>query len=215
MAFGRKIRILLTSDLQTAVGIVMVCRPHRRLTTWERKQIMQLLIDENRLAARIRELGEELCCFYRGKPLTVVIVLNGALFFAADLLRHLQLPELQCDTFAAGSYCDDRSSGRLEIRADVKLPVAGRHVLILDDVLDTGLTLGGIVGLFRRRAAASVRTCVLLEKDRPRSAAVVRRADWRGFAVADCYVVGYGLDSRELFRQLPYIAVLDAGEETL
>ena len=165
---------------------------------------MKVLITEEQIARRVRELGEEITAFYEGKPLTVIILMNGALPFGADLVRAVRLP-LRWEAFSCSSYSDDRSSGKLNIRGDLKNSVAGRHLLIVDDVLDTGFTMKTIIENMLQRGALSVRTCVLLNKNV--SGKYHIKPDWTGFDIPDQYVVGYGLDSNEEYRNLPYIAV--------
>ena len=167
---------------------------------------MKILITPEEISKRVAELGAELTEFYRGRDLTAVIILNGALFFGADLIRRIELP-LQIDSFAASSYAHYRSTGILTVRAPQKLPVRDRHVLLIDDILDTGLSMQCAVTHFRELGAASVRSCVLMNKHIPEKC--LASADWTGFHIPDHYVVGYGLDSEERYRNLPAIAVLD------
>lgn len=167
---------------------------------------MKVLLTEEQIGRRVRELGEEITAFYDGKPLTVVILMNGALPFGADLVRAIKLP-LRWDCFLCSSYLDDQSSGKMNVRGKLKNPVAGRHLLIVDDVLDTGFTMKNIREDMLRSGALSVRTCVLLNKNV--SGQYFTRPEWTGFDIPDKYVVGYGLDSQEEYRNLPYIAVKD------
>ena len=165
---------------------------------------MKILLTEEQIARRVRELGEEITAFYDGKPLTVVILMNGALPFAADLVRAVKLP-LRWDCFFCSSYHGDQSTGKMTVRAGLKNPATGRHLLIVDDVLDTGFTLKNIREDLLKAGALSVRTCVLLNKNV--SGKYFIQPDWTGFDIPDQYVVGYGLDSNEEYRNLPYIAV--------
>jgi hypoxanthine phosphoribosyltransferase len=128
------------------------------------------------------------------------------MFFAADLCRHL-VGDLFIDSIAVSSYHDNSSTGKLDFRGKAKLPMTGRHVLLVDGVLDTGLTLLTVAAWAKEQGALSVRTCVLAEKDRKRSKAIAH-ADWAVFQLPDKYLVGYGMDDNELYRQLPYIAVI-------
>lgn len=165
---------------------------------------MDILIPEREIVRRVAELGAEITAFYRSKPLTAVVVMNGALLFGADLIRKIKLP-LRIDTFAADSYVSDRSGGELHIRAELKNSPAGRHILLVDDILDTGLTLKKITAHLLACGALSVRVCVLLNKNNPD-----RRGpepDWTGFNIPQKYVIGCGMDSGEEYRTLPYIAV--------
>lgn len=165
---------------------------------------MEVLVTEEQIARRVRELGNDIACFYEDKPLTVVILMNGALLFGADLVRAIKQP-LCWEAFSCSSYHNDSSTGELLIRSELKNSVEDRHVLIVDDVLDTGLTLKAVKADMERRGALSVRTCVLLNKNV--AGKLFMSPDWVGFEIRNEYVVGYGLDSREDFRNLPYIAV--------
>ncbi len=166
---------------------------------------MKTLLTENEIAERIAQLGEEITEAYRGKELTAVIMMNGAVIFAADLLRKINLP-LYIDCFSASSYENDRSTGKITVRSALKLPVQGRHVLLIDDILDTGLSMKYAVHYFLELGAASVKTCVLMDK--MLESKQFEHADWVGFRIPDRYVVGYGLDSGEYYRNLPYVGVL-------
>ena len=167
---------------------------------------MKILVSEEQIAQRVRELGAEITAFYEGKPLTVIILMNGALVFGADLVRAIKLP-LRWDAFSCSSYAGDRSSGKMKVRSKLKNPASGRHLLIVDDVLDTGFTMKTILEDMLQLGALSVRTCVLLNKNV--SGKYFVKPDWTGFDIPDQYVVGYGLDSNEEYRNLPYIAVLE------
>ncbi len=169
---------------------------------------MKTLLSTEAISARIRELGEKLTRDYQGKPLTCITVLNGAIFFAADLIREIRLP-LQMDSLAAASYSGEHSTGKLTFRSRLKLPVRGRHVLLIDDILDTGLTLKQVSGYLQEQGAADVRTCVLLDKKAPRDRGGLEQADYTGFTVENLYIVGYGLDRDEEFRNLPEIMAYD------
>ena len=164
---------------------------------------MKVILTADQIAARVKQLGDELTAFYTGKPLTVIILMNGALPFGADLVRAIRLP-LRWEAFAVSSYSDDRSTGKLKIRSELKNPVAGRHLLVVDDILDSGLTMKKLMEHFQQQGALSVRSCVLLNKNVSGKYAIA--PDWVGFDIPDRYVVGYGLDSNEEFRNLPFIA---------
>ena len=169
---------------------------------------MEILFSEETVAARVRDMGREIETFYRGRePLTLIALLNGALPFAADLMRRIDLP-LWIDTLAVGSYKGNRSSGEPTFRSQLKLPVENRHVLLVDEVLDTGTTLRRVTEYLGQRGALSVKTAVLVEKSIPRPPEFLH-ADWTGFVAPDRYLVGCGLDSDEQYRQLPFIAALD------
>ena len=167
---------------------------------------MKVLVTESQIKRRVRKLAAEITAFYDGKPLTFIILMNGGLLFGADLARAVELP-LRWEAFSCSSYTDDRSSGKLYIRSNLKNPVEGRHLLVIDDILDTGLTLNRIIEHFEQVGALSVRTCVLLNKNV--SGKYYQTPNWVGFNIPDKYVVGYGMDSNEEFRNLPFIAVIE------
>src|SRR5437016_4089429 len=166
----------------------------------------RILFDEATIHRRLDELAEKISHDYRDRELTVVAILNGSVILMADLLRRIPLP-LRLDFVSVASYDDGiESSGELIFR-QVSLPdVAGRDVLILDDILDSGVTLATIREKIETAAPQSIRICVLLEKKKTRLRQV--DADYVGFQIADEFVVGYGLDYMERYRNLPCIGVL-------
>lgn len=169
-------------------------------------ELEQVVVTEEQIATRNRELGEEITRFYEGEEVTVVAIINGALFFTADLLRHMVLP-VRLDCTRISSYQNEtRSLGEPEVLYTVTLEVESRHVLIIDDILDTGKTLSKITQMFHKLNPQSLRTCVLLEKQGRRE--VPFDADFVGFKIPDKFVVGYGLDFAERYRNLPCIGVL-------
>lgn len=167
----------------------------------------QLLFSADDIARRVAELGAEITDFYRDSPLTVVALTNGAMFFAADLLRHIQLP-LYVDTLSVASYHADRRGDQFEFRSQLKLNPTGRRILLVDEVLDSGVTLQRVSDFLRQHDVLDVRTAVIVSKAIARPSEGLPQADWTGFSAPDGYLVGYGLDSHELYRNLPYIAVL-------
>ena len=168
---------------------------------------MEIILDERAIAKRVRELGREIGAYYGEDMVTLVVLANGALIFGADLARAITSP-LQWDVLSVHSYSQDRSSGKVNIRSGLKLDPRGRRILLVDEVLDTGVTLAAIRKNLLDAGAKEVRTAVMVEKLRPRPAGL-EHADWRGAELPDRYLVGYGLDSREDHRNLPYIAALD------
>jgi hypoxanthine phosphoribosyltransferase len=169
--------------------------------------VEKILFEERAILERLDALASQITAEYRGVDLTVLAVLNGSLIFAADLLRRIPLP-LKLDCLSVASYHGAaQSSGTVNFR-QLSLPdVDGRHVLILDDILDTGRTLYAICEKLRQEARPlSVRLCVLLRKEKIRAAEM--EADFVGFDIGDEFVVGYGLDYQEHYRNLPYIGVL-------
>jgi hypoxanthine phosphoribosyltransferase len=166
----------------------------------------RVLFDEKTIHRRLDELAAQITSEYRDRELTVVAILNGSLILMADLLRRIPLP-LKLDCLSAASYHGGtKSTGELMFR-HVSLPdIAGRHVLIVDDILDSGTTLATIREKLETLGPLSIRLCVLLRKKRTRVCTV--EPDYVGFEIADEFVVGYGLDYMEHYRNLPCIGVL-------
>src|SRR5262245_2519752 len=162
------------------------------------------------IARRVAELGREIDARLPPGPLTVVGVLRGAFMFMADLVRAIPR-ELTCDFLGVRSYGDATvSSGVVEITSDLGAPIAGRRVLLVEDIVDTGLTLKYLVDLLQARGPTSVHTCALMAKPSYRASASGGPAlDFVGFDAPEAFVVGYGMDSGQLHRNLPYVAVLD------
>jgi hypoxanthine phosphoribosyltransferase len=168
--------------------------------------IARVLYHESTILSRLDEMAHEITRDYDGKELTVVSILNGSFIFMADLLRRVPLA-LQIDSWSVSSYHGTRSKGQINFRQHQIADVRGRHVLILDDILDSGLTLQAIKErLAAESGAASLRSCVLLRKNVTRESDV--QADYVGFDIPNEFVVGYGLDYNEQYRNLPYIGVL-------
>ncbi len=167
---------------------------------------MEIICTAEEIAREVTRLGSEITRYYQGKPLTVIALMNGAIPFAADLMRTIDLP-IRVDTLAVASYRDCRSTGKPELRSTLKLPVAGRHLLVLDEVLDTGRTFHCILDYLDSMGALSVRSAVLVEKELARPDGLAH-ADWAAFTLPDRYLVGYGLDADEEYRNLPYVAAL-------
>lgn len=172
--------------------------------------IERTLFHEETIFRRLDELGAQITRDYDGRELTVIAVLNGSILFVADLMRRIQLP-LRLDCIRVSSYHGGTESSGTVTFAHTSLPdVAGRHVLILDDILDTGRTLHAIRRRLNEEAGAlSVRICVLLRKAKMRAEEL--DADYAGFDIGDEFVVGYGLDYMEQYRNLPFIGVLKPG----
>ena len=175
----------------------------------ERTTTMRVLIPQPAIDRRVRELAAEIDRDYAGRPaddpLVCVGVLKGAVFFLSDLLKQVTVP-VAVDFFQAASYGSRGAHrGEVRIRKDIDLAIQGRDVLLIEDVVDTGYTLRTLLALLRWRGARSVRLCTLLDKAAAREVEV--EIDYRGFAIDDVFVVGYGLDHGERFRNLPYIAV--------
>jgi hypoxanthine phosphoribosyltransferase len=168
----------------------------------------RVLISQAQLAARVAELGADLTRHYAGRRPLFLGVMNGALFFLADLVRAIDLDvEISCLRLA--SYAGQHSTGQVRglDDADLREAVRGRDVLIVDDILDTGRTLHALVAWLHALGAIDVKICVLLDKQRPRE--MPARADWTGFQIGDEFVVGYGLDYDSRHRQLQAVHVLE------
>ena len=166
----------------------------------------RILFDEATIHRRLDELAARISHDYRDRELTVIAILNGSIILVADLLRRIPLP-LKLDCLSVASYHGGvKPSGELIFRQVAMPDVAGRHVLILDDILDSGVTLASIREKIETASPLSVRTCVLLAKKKMRTRAV--DPDYVGFEIADEFLVGYGLDYMERYRNLPCIGVL-------
>ncbi|MDX2080359.1 MAG: hypoxanthine phosphoribosyltransferase [Terrimicrobiaceae bacterium] len=169
--------------------------------------IAKILYHESTILSRLDEMAHGITEDYRDKNLTVIAILNGSFIFMADLLRRIPLP-LQVDCWSVSSYHGTKSTGEVRFRQTQLADVRGRHVLILDDILDSGVTLHAIKErLAAESGAASIRVCVLLRKQVERTRAI--DADYVGFDIPNEFVVGYGLDYNEQYRNLPFIGVLN------
>jgi hypoxanthine phosphoribosyltransferase len=168
--------------------------------------VESILVDEDALQARIAELGEEISADYEGRDLLLLGVLKGAVFFMADLMRRLTVP-CEIDFMAISSYgAATDSSGVVRILKDLDINIAGRHVLVVEDIIDSGLTLSYLVRNLEAREPASLEICALLTKPERREIDVEVR--YVGFEIPNRFVIGYGLDFAERYRNLPYVAVL-------
>jgi hypoxanthine phosphoribosyltransferase len=166
----------------------------------------EILIDEATLAARVAELGAEVSADYQGRDLLLIGVLKGAVFFMADLMRHLTVP-CEVDFMAISSYGDATdSSGIVRILKDLDINIEGRDVLVVEDIIDSGLTLSYLIRNLESREPATLEVCALLTKPSRREIDVPVR--YVGFEIPNKFVVGYGLDFAERYRNLPYVGVL-------
>jgi hypoxanthine phosphoribosyltransferase len=166
----------------------------------------EILIGEQELQARIRELGDEISADYQGRDLLLIGVLKGAVFFLADLMRHLTVP-CEIDFMAISSYgAATDSSGVVRILKDLDINIEGRHVLIVEDIIDSGLTLSYLLRNLESREPESLEVCCLLTKPDRREVDVPVR--YTGFEIPNKFVIGYGLDFAERYRNLPYVGVL-------
>ena len=166
----------------------------------------RILFHETAILSRLDQLAAEISQEYRGRELTVIAVLSGSLMFMADLLRRIPLP-LRLDFLSVASYYGNaQTTGEIAFKQTALPDVKDRHILVLDDILDSGHTLAAIREKLEAVAPRSIRVCVLLSKKKPRARIV--HADYVGFEIEDEFVVGYGLDFMERYRNLPYIGVL-------
>jgi len=165
-----------------------------------------IFIDEKKLQARVRELGAEITRDYQGKDLTLVCVLKGSTPFAMDLARAIDLP-LTMEFLGVSSYQGGtETTGEVRITTDVSKPMAGKHLMIIEDIIDTGLTMSFLLENLRARHPASLKVASLLEK--PARARAKVQIDYKGFVIDDVFVVGYGLDYAEKYRNLPFIGMM-------
>jgi hypoxanthine phosphoribosyltransferase len=173
--------------------------------------IGEILVQQDDLAHRIAQLGEEISRDYSGRSLLLVGVLKGAIFFVSDLMRHLE-GECEVDFMAVASYGSQTdSSGVVRILKDLDAPIEGRDVLIVEDIVDSGLTLSYLLRTLNARDPATLEVCALLTKPERRKVDLPIR--YVGFEIPDRFAIGYGLDHAERFRNLPYVAVLGEQEE--
>jgi len=170
-----------------------------------RRELELVLITEEQLKRRIRQMARVIATEFTGRDLVVVSLLNGTVLFLADLIRRLSLP-LRLDFIGVSSYRDGTDSRELVFTKELRLDVRGRDVLLVDDILDTGKTLSSVLGKLRQLQPRAIKTCVLLDKTARRVEMI--EADYVGFQIPDLFVVGYGLDFAERYRNLPFLGVL-------
>jgi hypoxanthine phosphoribosyltransferase len=170
-----------------------------------RKEVERILIAEEQIAHRIRRMADEIERDFRGRETVVVSLLNGTVMFLADLIRHLNLP-LRLDFMGVSSYGAGTESGDLVFTKALRLDVHGRDVLLVDDILDTGRTMSRVLPKIRALQPRRIKICVLLDKPSRRMEKV--KADYVGFEIPDFFVIGYGLDFAERYRNLPFVGVL-------
>jgi hypoxanthine phosphoribosyltransferase len=168
------------------------------------------LISESEIAARVKELGQKIAEDYAGKNLVLVAVLKGSFVFTSDLMRAIDLP-MRIEFLGVRSYGDNTmSSGVVQITQDLSRPIEGEDILLVEDIVDTGLTIAHLLDLFRTRHPKTIRTCALLHK--PARTRIQVPIDYLGFTIEDRFVVGYGLDWAEKYRNLPSISVVESVE---
>ncbi len=163
---------------------------------------MEVLFSKEQIEKRVKEVGEQISKDYKGKKLMVICVIKGAFIFTADLVRAIDL-DLEIDFMKAKSYVGTESSGVVNISIDNELEVEGKDIIVVEDILDTGRTLHSICNTLRSKNANSVKVCVFLDKAERR--VVDLKADYVCYDIPDTFVVGYGLDYDEKYRQLPFV----------
>ena len=171
------------------------------------RDIQQILITEDQLRQRIAELGEELTREYADKNPVIVGVLKGVVVFYADMVRQIKVKG-EMDFMCISSYEGTDSTGRAVVKMDLRTEIKDRHVLILEDIFDTGNSLNYVYQLLMSRQPASLKICTLLDKPERRRPDVTLKADYVGFTIPNAFVVGYGLDYNEQYRNLPYVGIL-------
>lgn len=167
---------------------------------------IEVLLTEEEINAKIREIGEQISKDYAGKSVHLIGILKGGSFFLCELAKRISIP-VTIDFMSVSSYGDQTiSGGEIKIKKDLDEELTGRHVLVIEDIVDTGKTLNCLGALLRDRGAADVKLCALLDKPDRREVAVA--VDYIGFQIPDEFVVGYGLDYAQRYRNLPYIGVV-------
>ena len=171
------------------------------------RDMLKVLITEEQIKARVAELGKELSAEYADKDPIVVGVLKGVVVFYADMIRQLTVP-CQMDFMWISSYAGTTTTNTMQVKRDVSENIKGRHVLILEDIFDTGNSLDFTYKHLMAKEPASLKICTLLDKPSRRNPNITLKADYVGFEVPNEFVVGYGLDFNEHYRNLPYVGVL-------
>ena len=171
------------------------------------KDILEILLTEEQIQSKIKELGQILTEEYKDKNPVIVGVLKGVVVFYADMIRHIKTP-CQMDFMWISSYRGTSSTGKMLVRQDISADIKGRHVLILEDIFDTGNSLEFTVNHLKSKEPASIKICTFLDKPEGRRPGVTLKADYVGYTIPNKFVVGYGLDYNEHYRNLPYIGIL-------
>lgn len=194
--------------MSTPSGVSGSRKERYRIMSSMKKDILRVLVTEEELKAKVTELGAQITKDYQGKKLLLVSVLKGSVIFMADLMRAIDL-YCQIDFMNVSSYGSGvKTSGTVKIVKDLDVDIRGYDVLIVEDILDSGMTLSYIKKILLEREPNSIRICTLLDKPERRQVDDIK-ADYKGFQIPDKFVVGYGLDYDEIYRNLPYIGVLD------
>lgn len=169
--------------------------------------IKEIMYTEEQIQKRIEELGEELTRDYAGKNPVIIGVLKGVVVFYADMVRQIRVP-CEMNFMTISSYSGTRTTGNIQVRQDVTVDLKDRHVLILEDIFDTGNSLSFVYDHLMQHQPASLKICTLLDKPARRNPGVTLKADYVGFTIPDAFVVGYGLDYNEYYRNLPFVGIL-------
>ena len=173
-----------------------------------RNDIERIMLTEEQIQNRVKELGARIAADYADKNPVMICILKGSTMFFADLLRAMPI-RLTMDFMAVSSYGrSTKSSGEVEIRKDLSGSIEHRHAVIVEDIIDSGFTLSYLTRMLSARGAKSIKICTLLDKPARRAPGITLKADYSGFEIEDAFVVGYGLDYDEAYRNLPYIGVL-------
>ena len=171
------------------------------------KNILEVLLTEQQIQHRVRELGEILSAEYADKDPVIVGVLKGVVVFYADMIRQIKAP-CQMDFMWLSSYSGTNTTGQMQVKRDVSADIEGRHVLILEDIYDTGTSLDFTYKHLLAKKPASLKICTLLDKPERRKPGIALQPDYVGFTIPNAFVVGYGLDFNEHYRNLPYVGIL-------
>jgi len=190
--------------MKKTVGVCLR-QPTARVPSRWRDEVDRILITEAQIAQRIRAMAREIERVFRGRETVVVALLNGTVMFLGDLIRNLSFP-LRLDFVGVSSYGPGTESGELVFTKELRLDVRGRDVLVVDDILDTGKTMNRVLAKLRALKPRRIKTCVLLDK--PERRVEKAKADYVGFVIPNVFVVGYGLDYAERYRNLPFVGVL-------
>jgi hypoxanthine phosphoribosyltransferase len=193
------------AELMDKNRFIFPSRPAARVPTRWRKEVERILITDDVIARRIHRMSRDIERDFKGREMVVVSLLNGTVMFLADLIRNLSLP-LRLDFIGVSSYGAGTESGELVFTKELRLDVRGRDVLLVDDILDTGKTLYRVLAKLQALKPRRIKTCVLLNKAARRVEKV--KADYVGFEIPDFFVIGYGLDFAERYRNLPFVGVL-------
>lgn len=172
-----------------------------------REDIKEIMLTEEQIQARVKELAAVLSEEYAGKDPVFIGVLKGVVVFFADMVRNLSIP-CEFDFMSISSYSGTTSTGRTEIRKDVSVDIKGRHVVILEDIFDTGTSLTFTVNHLMNKEPASLKVCTFLDKPERRKPGITLKPEYVGYTIPNEFVVGYGLDYNEHYRNLPYIGIL-------